>query len=126
MTFSTSLSHQQSDGYQTRYTSEVLSFGTGRSFLKDKQLNTSINVNLCYNKIQDMQKMLSLGVDFSANYTLAKVHNFTLGCGFNKYSDTNISADRSSMGTSEFTASLGYTYTFTLLEIKRKAEKEKK
>ena len=123
MTFSTSLSHQQSDGYQTRYTSEVLSFGTGRSFLKDKQLNTSINVNLCYNKIQDMQKMLSLGVDFSANYTLAKVHNFTLGCGFNKYSDTNISADRSSMGTSEFTASLGYTYTFTLLEIKRKAEK---
>jgi len=123
MTFNTSLSHQQSDGYQTRYTSEVLSFGTGRSFLKDKQLNTSINVNLCYNKIQDMQKMLSLGVDFSANYTLAKVHNFTLGCGFNKYSDTNISADRSSMGTSEFTASLGYTYTFTLLEIKRKAEK---
>jgi len=123
MTFSTSLSHQQSEGYQTRYTSEVLSFGTGRSFLKDKQLTTSVNANLCYNKIENMQKMLSIGMDFSANYTLAKVHNFTLGCGFNKYSDTNISADRSSMGTSEFTASLGYTYTFTLLEIKRKAEK---
>ena len=41
MTFSTSLSHQQSDGYQTRYTSDVLSVGTGRAFLKDKSLTTS-------------------------------------------------------------------------------------
>ena len=123
MNFNTSLSHQQSDGYKTRYTSDVLSFGTGRSFLKEKALSTSINFNLCYNKIQNMQKMLSMGVDFSANYTLAKVHSFTFGCGFNKYSDTNISADHSSMGTSEFTASLGYTYTFSLLEIKKKAVK---
>ena len=71
-----------------------------------------------------MQKNLSFGADLSASYTLAKVHNFNFGLGFNKYSDTNLSADLSSMGTTEFTASLGYTYTFTLLEIKRKAEKK--
>ena len=124
MSFSTSLSHQQSDGYNTRYTSEILSFGTGRSFLSEKQLTSSINFNLCYNNIKDMQTMLSLGFDVSANYTLAKVHNFTLSCGFNKYSDTNISTDRSSLGTSEFTASLVYNYTFSLLEIKKKAEKK--
>jgi hypothetical protein len=47
-----------------------------------------------------------------------------MAVGFNKYSDTNPSADMASMGTTEFTASLGYTYTFTLLEIKRKAEKK--
>ena len=123
MQFTTSLSHQQSDGYNTRYTSDVLSFGTGRSFLKEKNLNTSAAVNLCYNKIQNLQKMLSLGADLSANYTFAKVHNFNLAVGFNKYRDTNPSADMTSMGTTEFTASLGYTYTFTLLEIKRKAEK---
>ena len=123
MMFSTSLSHQQSEGYQTKYTSDVLSFSTGRSFLKEKNLSTSASVNLCYNKIENLQKMLSVGADLSANYTLAKVHNFNFAVGFNKYSDTNPSADMTSIGTTEFTASLGYTYTFTLLEIKRKAEK---
>jgi len=124
MQFSTSLSHQQSDGFNTRYTSDVLSLSTGRSFLKEKNLSTSATVNLCYNNIKNFQKMLSIGADLSANYTLAKVHNFNLGVGFNKYSDTNPSADMTSMGTTEFTASLGYTYTFSLLEIKRKAEKK--
>ena len=124
MQFTTSLSHQQSDGYQTRYTSDVLSIGTGKSFFEERNLNTSLTLNLCYNQIKNMQKNLSFGADLSASYTLAKVHNFNFGLGFNKYSDTNLSADLSSMGTTEFSASLGYTYTFTLLEIKRKAEKK--
>ena len=123
MMFTTSLSHQQSDGYKTRYTSDVLSLSTGRSFLKEKNLNTSASFNLVYNNIENLQKMLSFGADLSATYTLAKVHNFNFAVGFNKYSDTNPSADMASMGTTEFTASLGYTYTFTLLELKRKAEK---
>jgi hypothetical protein len=68
--------------------------------------------------------MLSVGADFSAGYTVAKVHFFNFSAGFNKYSDTNISNDYSNMGTTEFTATLGYNYTFPLLEIKRKAEKK--
>ena len=123
MTFTTSLSHQQSRGYQTRYTSEVLSLSTGRAFLKEKNLSTSATVSLCYNDIQNQQRMLSLGADLSAGYTLAKVHVFSFAIGFNKYSDTNISADRSSIGTTELTASLGYNYTFSLLHLKRHAEK---
>ena len=122
MSFTTSLSHQQSDGYQTRYTSDVLSFSTGRSFLKEKNLSTSATVSLCYNDIRDQQRNLSLGIDLSAGYTLAKVHQFSFSAGFNKYSDTNISADRTSMGTTEVTASLGYNYTFTLLHLKRKGK----
>ena len=35
MDVTTSFSHQQSTGYNTKYSSEVLSVGTGRSFLKD-------------------------------------------------------------------------------------------
>lgn len=124
MQFTTSLSHQQSTGFETRYTSDVLSLTTGRSFLKDKSLSTSASVVLCYNDIRNMQKMLSLGCDLSANYTLGKAHNFVLSVGFNKYSDTNLSSDMASLGTSEFTASLGYTYTFSLLELKRKVEKK--
>ncbi|MBQ8713555.1 MAG: hypothetical protein IJ551_12155 [Prevotella sp.] len=116
MSVTTSLSHQTSKGYQTRYTSDVLSLSTGRSFLKEKNLSTSATVSLCYNDIQDMQRNLSMGVDLSAGYTLAKVHQFSFSAGFNKYSDTNISADRTSMGTTEVTLSVGYNYTFSLLK----------
>lgn len=122
MSVTTSLSHQQSDGYQTRYTSDVLSVATGRSFLKEKNLSVSSCLSLCYNDIQNQQRNLSLGVDLSVGYTLNKVHVFSLGAGFNKYSDTNISNDFTSMGTTETTVSLGYNYTFSLLEIKRKAK----
>ena len=125
MSFTTSLSHQTSKGYQTRYTSDVLSFSTGRAFLKEKNLTTSATVSLCYNDIQNQQRMLSMGADLSAGYILNKVHVFSLSAGFNKYSDTNISADRSSMGTTEMTVSMGYNYTFSLLHIKGKVNSEK-
>jgi len=125
MSFATSLSHQQSDGYLTRYTSDILSISTGRSFLKEKNLTTSASFSLCYNDIKNQQKNLSLGLNLSAGYVLQKVHVFSLSAGFNKYSDTNITTDRSSIGTTELTVSMGYNYTFTLLELKRKAEKTK-
>ena len=120
MTFTTSFSHQQSKGYQTRYTSDVLSVSTGRSFLKEKNLNVNATFSLCYNDVKNQQRMLSTGMDLSAGYTLNKVHVFTLGGGFNKYADTNISDDRASMGSTEVNISMGYTYTFSLLHIKRK------
>lgn len=124
MDVTTTLSHQQSNGYDTRYISDVLTVGTGRSFLKEKNLRASASLSLCYNDIKNQQRMLSLGADLSANYSLKKVHMFTLSAGFNKYSDTNLSTDLASLGTSEFTMSFGYNYTFSLLEIKKKGEKK--
>ena len=124
MSFSTSLSHQQSDGYNTRYTSDVLTVSTARSFLKEKQLNTSATVSMCYNNIRDQQRMLSLGGYLSASYTLNKVHVFSCNASFNKYSDSNISDDRSSRGTTEVSVSLNYNYTFSLLHLKRKVKKQ--
>ncbi len=123
MTFTTSLSHQQSKGYQSRYTSDVLSFSTGRSFLKEKNLNTSATLLLCYNDIKNQQRNMSLGIDLSASYVLNKVHVFSLGAGFDKYSDTNVTEGSGSRGTTEVTLSVGYNYTFSLLEIKRKNKK---
>lgn len=123
MDVTSSFSHQQSKGYQTRYSSEVLTVGSSRSFLKEKNLQVGADFSLCYNDVRDQQRMLSVGADLNAGYTLAKVHHFTLSAAFNKYSDTNISNDFSSMGTTELTISMGYNYTFSLLEIKRKAEK---
>jgi len=124
MDFTTSLSHQQSDGYNTRYTTDVLSLSTGRSFLKEKNLSTSATVSLCYNDVQDRQRMLSLGGYVSAGYTLAKVHVFSLNAGVNKYSDTNITSFDESRGTTEITVSLNYAYTFSLLHLKRKAKEK--
>ena len=121
MAFTTSFSHQQSEGYQTRYTSDVLSLTTGRSFMKEKNLSTSATLSLCYNDIKNQQRNLSVGVDLSAGYVLNKVHVFSLAAGFNKYSDVNITDDHTSMGATEVTLSLGYNYTFSLLEIKRKS-----
>ena len=122
--FVTSLSHQTSKGYNTRYSSDVLSLSTARSFLKEKNLHTSATLSFCYNDIRHQQRNLSIGADLSAGYTLAKVHLFSLTAGFNKYSDTNLSADLRSMGTTEINVSLGYNYTFSLLQLKRKAKPE--
>ena len=122
--FVTSLSHQTSKGYNTRYSSDVLSLSTARSFLKEKNLHTSATLSFCYNDIRHQQRNLSIGADLSAGYTLAKVHQFSLTAGFNKYSDTNLSDDLRSMGTTEINVSLGYNYTFSLLQLKRKAKPE--
>ena len=126
MDFTTSLSHQQSEGYNTRYTTDVVSLSTGRSFLKEKNLNTTATVSLCYNDIKDQQRMVSLGGYVSASYTHHKVHVFSLNASANKYSDTNITSEDESRGTTEFTVSFNYNYTFSLLHLKRKVKEGEK
>ena len=123
LSVTSSFSHQQSDGYKTRYTSDIFSIGTGRSFLKERNLSTSATLSVCYNKIKDQMRNLSIGADISAGYTLNKVHVFSFAAGFNKYSDTNISADLSSHGTTEVNLSVGYNYTFSLLHLARRSKK---
>ena len=120
MSATASFSHQQSKGYQTRYTSDIFSLSTGRSFLKEKTLYTSATLSMCYNNVKNIQRNLSLGADVSEGYTVNKVHVFSLSAGFNKYSDANLSDDNSSRGTTEVSVSLGYNYTFSLLHLARK------
>ena len=124
--FVTSLNHQQSEGYETRYTTDILSFTADRAFLKEKNLHASASVSLCYNDIKDNQRMLSAGADMSLSYTFKKVHAFSFAAGVNKYNDVNITDDESSYKTTEINASLNYTYTFTLLELKKKGEAKEK
>ena len=126
ISFVTSLNHQQSEGYETRYTTDILSFTADRAFLKEKNLHASASVSLCYNDIKDNQRMLSAGADMSLSYTFKKVHAFSFAAGVNKYNDVNITDDESSYKTTEINASLNYTYTFTLLELKKKGEAKEK
>lgn len=123
--FSVSLSHQQSKSNARKYTSDVGSVSVSRSFLKEKNLNLSANASLCYNEVSRMSKSLSMGFDAAASLTLAKVHVFSLSAGLNKYGDVNISKTRSSLDDTEFSASFSYAYTFTLLELKRKGNKQR-
>lgn len=123
--FTLTYSHQQSNGFNSKYSSDIASFGTSRSFLKENNLNLSASVSLCYNEVERHSKSLSLGADFSASYTLKKVHMFSTSASFNKYGDVNITKTRSSLDCTDISVSLNYTYTFTLLSIKNKANKGK-
>lgn len=123
--FSLTYSQQESNGFNSKYISKIASLGTSRSFLKDKNLNFSASVSLCYNEVERQSKSLSLGADVSASYTHKKVHMLSTSASFNKYGDVNITKVRSNLNGTDISVSLNYTYTFTLLEIKRKANKEK-
>ena len=136
MDFTTTMSHQQSDGYHTRYTSDVLSLTTGRAFhfgapqVQGKEddghnMNVELTVSMCYNQMKDQMKNLSVGAEMQVGYSFNKVHVLALSAGLSKYGDVNISNRRSGLDDTEFTASLNYTYTFSLVEMKRKAEKQK-
>lgn len=122
--FTVSLSHQTSKGYETKYISDVASFTTGRSFLKEKNLSASATVSLCYNEIEYQSKNLSIGADISLGYTLKEVHAFSLAAGMNKYGDVNITKKRSSLDATDITASFSYAYTFSLFELKRKGKEK--
>ena len=66
-----------------------------------------------------------MGCDLSVGYTLNKVHVFSLTAGVNKYGDVNVVKRRSSLDQTDVNVSLNYTYTFSLFELKRKAENTK-
>ena len=122
MDFGLSSSLQQSKGFNSKYTSVVTSLSTGRGFLKDKNLNVSASVSLCYNHVEYTSKNLSMALDLSASYTLKKAHSFSASASFSKYGDVNQTQTKSSLDATDIRLSLNYLYTFSLLHIKRKAK----
>ena len=123
--FTLTYSHQQSDGFNSKYISDIATLGTNRSFLKEKNFNVSASVSLCYNEVERQYKSLSLGADISASFNLKKVHLFSAGASFSKYGDVNITNTRSGLVGTDISVNLNYIYTFTLLSIKKKTKKEK-
>lgn len=126
--FTFSLSHQNTKGFNSEYSSDVASISTGRSFLKEKNLSTSATVSLNYNEVRHNSKSLSMGVDLSASYTLKKYHSFSLGASFSQYGDVNLEKTRSTLDNRDVRLTFNYLYTFTLLQVsaKKKDKKEQK
>lgn len=116
--FTTSFSHQQSKGYRTKYKSDIVSLSTGRSFLKEHNLNISGTLSLCYNEVERQSKNLSMGGDIAASLTLKKVHVFSTSASFYKYGDVNMTKTRSNLDQTDITLSLNYAYTFSLFSIR--------
>ena len=122
--FGFSFSHQQSRGYQKRYSSDVLSLTASRSFLQEKNLKVSFTGSMAYNEVRHQSKNLSIGCNFNVGYTLAKVHVFGASGSFNKFGDVNLTKTRSNLNMKDISLSLNYAYTFTLLTIKSKKHKQ--
>ena len=121
--FAGTLNHQQSIGYDRKYTSDILSLTTVRTFFEENQLNVSATLNVCYNRLVKMRENMSLGGDMQIGWTLNKVHNFSLSGGIARSNDVNITDNESMYNVTEVNVGLNYTYTFSLFELKRKAKK---
>lgn len=117
-------SHQQTEGYRSKYVSDVGCIDVGRSFLAEDNLHVSAGVNVCYNHIWWQSKSLSIGGQCSASYTLKKNHVFSASASVYRYGDVNVTNTHSNLGDTEITASLNYVYTFNLWTIKSKKHKK--
>lgn len=124
MSFTAALSHQQSKGYHTRYSSDIASLTTSRSLLRQQNLTLTGTVSICRNEVHRQSKNLSIGGDVSAGYTLKRDHVFSASASFYKYGDVNVTKTRSHLDCTDVTLSMNYVYTFSLLEIKGKKAKE--
>lgn len=120
--FSGTLNHQQSIGYDRKYTSDILSLTVMRTFFEENQLFLSATLNVCYNRMEKMRENMSLGGDMQVGWTLNKVHTFSLSGGIARSNDVNISDNESMYNVTELNVGVNYTYTFSLLELKRKAK----
>lgn len=123
--FSANLSHQQSNGYNRRYTSDILAFTASRSFFEENPLTISATLTTCYNKMEGVRENMSLGGDLQATYSLKKVHNFGVNASIGRSNDVNITSNERMYNVTEVSVGVNYTYTFSLLHIKRKEKQPK-
>ncbi len=123
--FSATLSHQQSIGYQRKYMSDILAFTASRSFFEENPLTVSATISTCYNRLSRMRENMSLGGNVNVGYSLKKKHTFGLSASVSRSNDVNITSNEDMYNVTEVNVGLNYAYTFSLFEIKRKANKNK-
>ncbi len=122
--FGLTLSNQVSKGYKTRYLSRIATFNTGHTFFEQNPLNVSGSISLIYNEVERQSKSLNIGGEVSASYTLKKYHVFSTSASFYKYGDVNPTKVTSNLDCTDISVSLNYAYTFSLLHIKKKADRK--
>ena len=109
--FSFNYSYQQSDGYDSKYTTSVYTLSASKASLVDNRM--------------DSDQSITMAANLSTAYTLAKVHNFTLNLNYSRYTNTNLVLDEYQRDKGyDFTCSFSYSFSFTAFSIKRRAKEE--
>lgn len=122
--FSLNYSFQQSDGYDSKYTTSVYTLSASKALLKDRNLSLNASASIVDNRM-DSDKSITAAANLSAAYTLAKVHNFTLNLNYSRYANTNLVVDEYRRDSGyDFTCSFSYSFSFTAFSIKRRAKEE--
>lgn len=124
MAFSLGYNHQTSKNVSGRFTTNMWSFGTGRAFLKNRDLRLDASLSYAINEAQGT-KTRSFGGFLSSSYAIKEVHQFGLSAGYNHYNQTyTMASGDASTRNWDINISLNYSYTFTLLAIKRKTKEQ--
>lgn len=124
MNFSINYSYQQSNGYDSKYTTSVYTLSASKALLKERNLSLNASASLVDNRM-DSDKSITAAANISAAYTLAKVHNFTLNLNYSHYANTNLVLDEFQRDKGyDFTCSFSYSFSFTAFSIKRRAKEE--
>lgn len=122
--FALNYSHQQSEGYGSKYSTDVYSLTSSRAFLESRGLNASLTLSLINNSMDGNGNNLSMGGNMSLSYTLLKVHSFSFMASYNRYVNSNIVEEQylPQQRSHDIMCSLSYNYTFSALSIKRQTE----
>lgn len=121
--FGFNYSFQNSNGYDTKYSTSVYSLSVSKALLKEKNLTLSAAISLVDNRM-DVSKNLSIGGNISAGYSIAGVHNISLSASYNKYANTNFVAEGYARENGyDLSCSLSYSYSFTAFSITRNKDK---
>ncbi|MBQ8543397.1 MAG: hypothetical protein IJ436_07985 [Bacteroidaceae bacterium] len=122
--FSFNYSYQQSDGYDSKYTTSVYTLSASKALLKNRNLSLNASASLVDNRM-DSDQSITMAANLSTAYTLAKVHNFTLNLNYSRYTNTNLVLDEYQRDKGyDFTCSFSYSFSFTAFSIKRRAKEE--
>ena len=122
--FGFNYSYQMSDGYDSKYTTSVYTLSASKAFLKQRNLSLNASASLVDNRM-DGNKSITVAGNLSAAYTLAKVHNFTLGVNYSSYANTNLVQNEFLREKGyDFNCSISYSFSFTAFSIKRRAKED--
>ncbi|MBO5748752.1 MAG: hypothetical protein J6R48_07050 [Muribaculaceae bacterium] len=121
--FGLNYSYQNSNGYESKYSTSVYSLSASKALLKEKNLTLSAAISVVDNRM-DESKNLSVGGNISAGYTIGGVHNFSLSASYNKYANTNFVAEGYARDNGyDLSCSFSYSYSFTAFSITRNKDK---
>ncbi|MGM9804647.1 MAG: hypothetical protein ACI308_10785 [Muribaculaceae bacterium] len=114
--------NQNSKSEESDFTTNMVNVGLSKSLLKNRNLTLSADLSAAINKYDD-QKTVSYGLTAQASYLLKEAHQFSFGATMSKYNDYYITSQTSYNGF-DLQLSLNYTYSFTLIHLKKKSKVE--